>query len=350
MAINTNWSTQILQNLDATDRALDAWMPSNRVQNFFDRLDLTIPQLTQINEELEKRDIWPDKELDKIPIKVLRNFVAIPYFATKGVFYLALHPLKGGNQLIRLFVQSVVGLQDEKNWTKIGGGLVGASLGQNLALGLPFATMRLSFGLAIAITGIAIAVFKAENRIDELYYQITDFSVSLLTGMGCGYLIAKVTLHFAAKRAEKLAEKTMKEQYTPIYANRPAWTDVHLDSKGKFHFVISPFHTEVDKNGTLFINHKYGLITKMTHRVQNTHESTITISDTKRLICPHDFASRNVGDFQLHPSFELQNGVPTKYLGKLTLLYTDVSPLERFNFTPVTNTSTASALYGSTMK
>ncbi len=223
------WHNRAVTQLNTWDTVLDQFCPNFWIQTKADELgafvvDLFKP-LKPFNEWLEKngQSNWYQEfalYLAKLPMKVARNVALSLYIVIKNIVNLGVHPLKELNHLARALVDAGFGLFDSKNWYKLGGSLMGAAVGQGMALGVPYSPIQFALGAAFTAAGLAkSADFKKE---------LTDLPVHFGTGAACSYLVGRVVKRCKTvtdeKQARIFADKFVKEN------NLPDYTDVQLNN------------------------------------------------------------------------------------------------------------------------
>lgn len=125
----------------------------------------------------ELNDIWNDtlyvlaEFLVKLPLRVIRNIVGMVANIIGAALYATVHPLKATTKLAKLIVRLVEELTKPVTWTKIGSGLIAASLA-NMAIGNPASIVGFIVGGAMMAGGISIgallAALKEETGRDAL--------------------------------------------------------------------------------------------------------------------------------------------------------------------------------------
>lgn len=134
--------------------------------------------------------------LVKLPLKSARNIISLLYNVIKGILYTAVHPVQSLVGLVKMVIELVKALARPETWSKIGAGVMGASLGQALSMGNPVSLMGLGMGGALLVGGLSVSTFLAALRGESvgqhLLKQGGDLSEAVLTGFLMGLLVGGV--------------------------------------------------------------------------------------------------------------------------------------------------------------
>ncbi|MBA2726543.1 MAG: hypothetical protein H0U49_00015 [Parachlamydiaceae bacterium] len=138
--------------------------------------------------------------LAKLPARAVRNVITMIVNLIKAAVYATIHPAKAAVQLAKLIVKMAEELTKPESWSKIGVGIIGASLG-HAAVGNPLSIISLIIGTVITAggltTGAVLAALKEENSHQKLKAagqellkhaqllpeaMLTSFCIGLLVG------------------------------------------------------------------------------------------------------------------------------------------------------------------------
>ncbi|MBS0655990.1 MAG: hypothetical protein JSR46_09450, partial [Verrucomicrobia bacterium] len=135
----TKWNAKILGYLDDIDKKLDEVLPNNRVQECIDSFGAKIKGLLS-HPSAKQFNAWIDENnhsswykqlgifLLKLPLKAVRNILRLAYFALKATVYLFVHPLKAIPFAGKLIIELIDLFCKPETYTKVGAGMLGASL------------------------------------------------------------------------------------------------------------------------------------------------------------------------------------------------------------------------------
>lgn len=211
----TNWKKRIFTVIDKQEKKLDLLMPSSEFQRNFDIISTDI---SKESSQVKEFDNWLENNghgawyeqlaifLAKLPLKAGRNIVRIIFNIIKiGIgapAYLLMHPLKAPLILAKILVELVISLLEPETWSKIGGGLLGSSLGYAAVAGGPLGLISFGIGAAMVIGGISLGTLKTALLVQKdsrkgavSKYLITQFkqlSENVLTGFCMVMLVEAV--------------------------------------------------------------------------------------------------------------------------------------------------------------
>lgn len=253
----SNWHEKAIYQLNKIDAKLDEKLPNFAIQNKIDHLAHLIEQkfapLKQFNDWLDSNGEgkWYKKLaifLAKLPARAVRNILRLIYEIIKNIIYTIVHPLKSLNNIAKLLIHLVHELTKPETWSKIGVGMIGASLGQALITGNPVSVIGLGIGIALlgaGLTGGAIRdAIKAEKgqRVKAAKHnfvsQVKQLPEAALTGFCMGLIFGGIQRalqeqHIANFRvanleeAKQFADKFIREN------NYPQYSEVRVDPSGK---------------------------------------------------------------------------------------------------------------------
>lgn len=206
-----SWDAQAIDILDQWDIRLEEKMPNNQVQEALDKFGKKIESLVQQSAELTR---WIDQNDAKewykqlshfvatLPIKAARNILSMTYSILKGAAYAFVHPLKFLNHAAQLLIRFVVMLGKPEFYTKLGTGMIGASLGNLAVMGgmSPPALIGLGLGGAFLLGGLTAGAIKAAladksdaNSVKTyLWNELKTLPEVLLTGFLLGALVGGI--------------------------------------------------------------------------------------------------------------------------------------------------------------
>lgn len=211
VAVNKPWHERAIAHLDNCERRLDEKVPNSLIQNKIDDLGHAIENkfapLKKFNDWLNKNEMgsWYKQLamfLVKLPMQAVRNIVRLLYSIVKSVFYAAVHPMKAAVQLAKLLVRLAHELTKPETWSKMGAGILGASVGQALVTGNPFSVIGLGIGAGMLVGGISIGMLKTalENEKghrwdavkEHLLFQLKALPEAALTGFIMGLIVGGI--------------------------------------------------------------------------------------------------------------------------------------------------------------
>lgn len=211
-ATKKNWHERTISKLDSYDLLLEEKLPNFKIQDKIDRLGRNIKEkfapLKEFNTWLNSNGhgAWYMQLatfLVKLPLRAMRNIIKMLFDIVKAAIYSVVHPLKALNHLAKLIVNLIYELTKPETWTKIGVGVMGASLGQLAVSGNPLSAIGLGVGAALAITGLTIGALQAalevedghrkEAALQNLLKQVKGMPESALTGFCMGLLIGGIS-------------------------------------------------------------------------------------------------------------------------------------------------------------
>ncbi len=255
--IKKSWHERAITYLDSKESLLDKKMPNFLFQT---RLDYIGNYIESQFAPLEAFNSWLDSNgqgrwykqlaifLGKLPIRAVRNIIRLLYNFIKGAIFAAVHPLKALNHLAKLFINLIHELTKPETWSKMGIGMMGASLGQALITGNPLSVIGLGIGAALLIAGLSVGALKAAIQAEKgsklkaakqnLFFQAEQLPEAALTGFCMGLLIGGIQRAVYADKmrtfqvsnydeAKRYADTFIKEHKFPQYSR------VELDPSGK---------------------------------------------------------------------------------------------------------------------
>ncbi len=214
------WNERAISYLTTLENRLDKKIPNIPIQTGIDQLGEAIQKqfapLKRFNQWLDSNGEgnWFQKLhtfLIKLPFRAARNVLRLLYLVIKSAFYAATHPLKSLVKLAKLTVSLIHALTLPETWSKIGAGMIGASIGQSLAMGNPLSVVGIGIGAALAAAGLTVGAFKAAVQAEKgkkakafghnLFTQIKGVPEDALTGLYFGLLVGAVRRLIPAKKA-----------------------------------------------------------------------------------------------------------------------------------------------------
>ncbi len=251
------WNEKAIRHLDGCEAYLDAKLPNLPIQNKIDKLgryiEAKFAPLKKFNEWLDSNGEgeWYKKLatfLAKLPARAVRNIVRLLYNIIKAAIYAAVHPAKAAVKLAKLLVELAHALTLPETWSKMGAGMIGASLGQSLVSGNPIPLIAFGIGAAMLIGGLTAGAIKSaveaekgnrgraamQNLLDQGKQlpeaALTGFCMGLITG-GIQRAIQSIqmnTLRFSSiEDAERYAQTFIKQH------NLPQYQKIELDPSGR---------------------------------------------------------------------------------------------------------------------
>lgn len=238
--------------LNKLETRLDEKMPNLGIQN---RADQIGSYLQSKFAPLEKFNTWLNSNgqgtwyaqlatfLAKLPARAVRNIINLLYGIIKTAIYSAIHPLKSLNHLAKLLISLVDALTKPETWSKMGVGMMGASLGQAVSSGNPLSVIGLGIGGAMTIGGLTAGALKsamneekgnkAEAAKQNLLSQAKELPETALTGFCIGLIIGGIQRAMQKdyivsdyEEAKRYADQFIRDHDLTPY------TAVELDSSG----------------------------------------------------------------------------------------------------------------------
>ena len=220
-----NWSDHIIGSLNTLDTKIDEWIPDNVLQ---EKIDKFAGQIKENFSSLKGFDEWLQKNnaiewysqlatyLIKLPPKAAWNIVKAIYGIFSQALYMAVHPIKGLNSLVKTIVFLLNELTKAETWAKMGAGSIGILTGQGIILGGPISLIGLGIGGALIAAGFSIDSISAalgakkgkglvaiQNKIKTYAKQLPE---SYLTALFTGLLIGGIKRAFTKPTAQPLEE------------------------------------------------------------------------------------------------------------------------------------------------
>lgn len=208
-----NWHERAISHLNKFEKKIDAAIPNLEIQNKIDaigrHLQKKFAPLGQFNQWLDDNGhgAWYDQLatfLVLLPARAVRNIIRLIYQVIKGLIYSVVHPLKALSKVAKLLVTLVHELTKPETWSKLGVGMIGASLGQALVTGNPFSVIGLGIGGALTVAGLTGGALKAAIRAQKgfklqavkhnLFQQAKQLPEVMLTGFAMGLIIGGIQM------------------------------------------------------------------------------------------------------------------------------------------------------------
>lgn len=244
------WHERGIALLDALEMTLDHHLPNSVFQNKIEAFGLAIEKkfapLHRFNDWLNQNEMgtWYRRLalfLIKLPMRVARNIISLLYSIIKGALNAALHPLKAPIKLAKLLVRLVHELTKPETWSKMGAGMLAASMGQSFVTGNPISLIGIGIGAAMLIGGISVGVLKralqAEKghrfhaAVDQFLLQAKELPEAALTGFVFGLMMGGIQNAIRqsyelqrVREAESLAKRMIEDLDLYFSAPRPSWS------------------------------------------------------------------------------------------------------------------------------
>lgn len=235
-------------------------MVANGCKTYQRKMDAVGAYIQATFKPLEKFNEWIDSNgkgewykqlatfLVKLPVRAIRNIVSMIYNIIKYLCYAAVHPLKALEQLVDKFNDLIEALTKPEVWSKIGAGVIGASLGNAAVSGNPVSVIGFGIGIAMLIGGLSVGTIseiltakKGEGRQAAkayLWERAKELPESMLTGFMMGLMFGGIQ-----RAAQQHAHKTMQptndatarqwaNRYTS-YHNLPKPTNTYYAGNGQ---------------------------------------------------------------------------------------------------------------------
>lgn len=203
---NLSLKDRLIAKLDGYEKKLDAFVP-NPLGNAYDAMCEVING--ERSKELGPFDKWLLDNghgawykqlatfLMKLPLRVAIKVVNQLFNLIKMVIdvptYILMHPLKTPLKAAKLLIQLVHALVQPETWTKMGMGMMGATMGKVAVSSNPMGVLAIGIGGALALAGISVGTLKtallAEKHMGKevkayLFEQAKQIPEDFLTGFG----------------------------------------------------------------------------------------------------------------------------------------------------------------------
>jgi hypothetical protein len=250
--------SKTIDRIEEANQRLDVAMPNSTIQNKADALGRTIKDQFAPFVTFNK---WLDDNghgkwyaqlgtfLAKLPARAVRNIVVLLYKILESAAYAGVHPLKALHKLAKLVVQLTAELSKPETWSRIGIGMIGASLGCAAIPGNPLSVLGIGLGGALVVAGISAGALKAALCADRGFRrcaakenvlgQLKQMPESMLTGFCMGLLFGAIQ-KAVTERTAAATVKPLTPQDAEQYANSlvkqynlPQYSEVTLDPSGK---------------------------------------------------------------------------------------------------------------------
>lgn len=243
----TSWNKRAIGRLERWNAALDQKMPPHALQKKLDKLGDSIQEMLdthqafvpvrELNRWLDKEHIgpWPKRMalfLAKVPIRVARNITTLVYNIIKGLCYGFVHPIKGMGYAAQFVIRCIHALTQPETYTKIGAGVIGASLGQILMTGGfgIHAYVGLGIGGTLLIGGLTIGAIKSAVKADahhriqavgkNLWTQVKSIPEAMLTGFIFGVIFGAIMKSLHHQPPPKHVNFPTDSSQAQTYANQ----------------------------------------------------------------------------------------------------------------------------------
>jgi len=193
----------------------------------------------------------------KLPLRAVSNIIKLLINILTAVGYTLVHPVKALGKLAIVLVNLIKALTEPDTWSKMGAGILGATLGQ-AAVGNPLAPIGLIVGatmMGIGISGAILdALLKKKEVSTALFNQFKQIPEAFLTGFLMGLLFGAINKARNAIEQQKYQEhlkELEKNKWTYAQQNSPqAGRVVHnLPSGGAVERVSNTFISNVQVQG-----------------------------------------------------------------------------------------------------
>ena len=247
-----NWSERAVSYLNHSETKIDIKLPNFKFQEKLDGIGHEIERLfsplIKFNQQLNSNGngAWYSQLttfLAKLPLRAARNIVQMLYNIIKAMTCSAVHPLKAITKLAKLIIILINELAKPENWSKMGAGMIGMSIGQAIATGNPFSVISLGIGTAMVIAGFTVGVLKSAISAEQgklkaaaqnFIFQAKQLPESAMTGFIMGLIMGGIQRAMNKmpyvvsnpQEAQKFADQFIKDH------NLPHYTNVELDPSG----------------------------------------------------------------------------------------------------------------------
>lgn len=179
--------------------------------------------------------------LFRAPICAVRNVLVLFYSIIKTVLYACVHPVDAFFNFSLFLIDFVHALLQPENLSKMGAGMIGASLGQAIVTGNPVSVIGASLGATFVILGLCLGPLKAALMVEEgqrkeaarknFLQQVEKLPEMFLTGFLIGLFLGGIqravqkpsTLSFPkeinAQNAQHYVEQFAQNNHLPSPSN-----------------------------------------------------------------------------------------------------------------------------------
>jgi len=235
---------RIITLLSNAEARLDKFVPNSKFQTNFDTLCQHIQAESKgtkkFNEWLKDNGhgAWYTQLatfLAKLPIKAATNILRLICSAIKLAIgipaYVLIHPLKTPLKLVKILVELVHALLQPETWIKIGGGLIGSSLGAAAISGGPLGVITFGIGAAMIIGGLSVGTLKTILMAEKglkwtetkafLHKQIKQIPEDIFTGFCMVMLLEGIqqVIRGFQKLAREIKYANDKSASKKVYSN-----------------------------------------------------------------------------------------------------------------------------------
>lgn len=232
---------------------LNKSFPNNPLQ---DKLDAMGHEIEELFAPLKEFNSWLNHNghgdwylqlatfLGKLPLCSARNIVQLQYNIIKGLTTSVVHPLRAPLNLAILVTNLVNELTQPETWSKMGAGMLGASIGQSVISGNPLSEIAVGISAAMIIGGISLGALKAALEAkeghalkavkDNLLSQGKTLPETLLTGVFMGGLIGGIQRVIQSYRlsAFRISSFDSAKQFADQFIEKhglPQYSDLSFD-------------------------------------------------------------------------------------------------------------------------
>lgn len=206
-----NWHERAICRLNKLDKLIDDKMGTFGWQTKLDQIGELIQEKFA---PLQKFNTWLDDNghgewfkqlatfLLKLPMRAVRNIIKMVYAIIETLLSAAVHPVKALNKVAKLLVTLVNELSKPETWSKMGAGMMGASLGQALITANPLSVVGMLIGAAMIVAGVSFGALKAaveaktgrggQAAKEAVLNQVQQLPEAALTGFLMGLLIGAI--------------------------------------------------------------------------------------------------------------------------------------------------------------
>lgn len=215
-----------------------------KCSDFTSKLTTLFSPLTHLNDWLNQDELnlideaWKAYAvfLVKLPLRAVRNIVQLLTLTVHALLYTMIHPAKAGIKLAIVLIQLIKALTQPETWTKMGAGMLGATLGQ-AAIGNSLAPIGLIVGATLLGVGLCGGVVQTlvkqrQNSLAAdlkamLSQHLKQLPEAFLTGFLMGLIFGAIT-----KARNTIEQQHYKDHLDTIEKNKLAYAQQNSPAGG----------------------------------------------------------------------------------------------------------------------
>jgi hypothetical protein len=241
---------------------------SDKAEGILKILYAKLKPLQQFNQWLDTNELqqtWDSNLklfavfLTKLPARAIRNIVSMLVNMIKAAMYATVHPAKAVMKLAKLIVKMAEELTKPETWSKIGAGIIGASLGQTV-VGNPLSIISLIVVLVIIAGGITTGAILAALKVEtgdiltrakaaghEIRKQVEQLPESMLTSFCIGLLVGGYQKQTFGNPVDEAVKAYVKEHNV----TNPDW--IWTEAKDHISKGVESLYTPIGENEVIMV-------------------------------------------------------------------------------------------------